>query len=123
MTTSPLEGQTFGGEPLLVRYIDFVKLPHTVFALPFSFLGVVYASARTQVTFGQGLLVLIAFTAARFAAMGFNRIADRHYDAINPRTIGEGAAGEGSGSCRPRCRCAEPGGGMVGGAQSYGSRA
>ena len=86
MTTSPLEGQTFGGESLLVRYIDFVKLPHTVFALPFSFLGVVYASARTRVTLVQGLLVLIAFASARFAAMGFNRIADRHYDAINPRT-------------------------------------
>lgn len=86
MTTSPLEGQTFGGQSLLVRYIDFVKLPHTVFALPFAFLGVVYASAYTQVTFVQGLLVLVAFAAARFAAMGFNRVADRHYDAINPRT-------------------------------------
>ncbi len=86
MTTSRLEGQTFGGESLLVRYIDFVKLPHTVFALPFAFLGVVYASAHTQATLVQGLLVLVAFASARFAAMGFNRIADRHYDAINPRT-------------------------------------
>ncbi|MGD2136478.1 MAG: UbiA-like polyprenyltransferase, partial [Gemmatimonadales bacterium] len=34
------------------------------------------------------LLVLLAFTAARFAAMGFNRIADRHLDATNPRTAG-----------------------------------
>lgn len=81
-----VDGQTFAGESLLVRYANFVKLPHTVFALPFALLGVVYASFRAPVTVRQGVLVVIAFTAARFAAMGFNRIADRHLDAINPRT-------------------------------------
>jgi 4-hydroxybenzoate polyprenyltransferase len=82
------EGQTFGGESLLIRYINFVKLPHTVFALPFALLGVVVASYKEPVTWRVGLLVVLAFTAARFVAMGFNRIADRHLDASNPRTQG-----------------------------------
>ena len=86
MTGGRREGQTFAGESLLFRYVNFVKLPHTVFALPFAFLGVVYASFYAPVTLRQGVLVLVAFTAARFAAMGFNRIVDRRYDALNPRT-------------------------------------
>jgi 4-hydroxybenzoate polyprenyltransferase len=80
------ERQTFGGESLLIRYANFVKLPHTVFALPFALLGVVVASYVRPVTWRHGVLVVIAFTAARFVAMGFNRIADRRIDARNPRT-------------------------------------
>ena len=80
------EGQTFGGESLFIRYINFVKLPHTVFALPFALLGVIVASYHRPVTWRVGLLVVVAFTAARFVAMGFNRIADRRIDARNPRT-------------------------------------
>src|SRR5688572_27604202 len=82
------EGQTFGGESLFVRYVNFVKLPHTIFALPFALLGVIVASYRQPVTWRVVLLVVIAFTAARFVAMGFNRIADRRIDARNPRTQG-----------------------------------
>lgn len=80
------EGQTFTGESLLVRYVNFVRLPHTVFALPFALLGVVAASRDTAVTWRTIGLVALAFTAARFVAMGFNRIADRELDARNPRT-------------------------------------
>src|SRR5213594_425732 len=80
------EGQTFAGESLLVRYANFVKLPHTIFALPFALLGVVVASYRAAVT-GRTLgLAVLAFTCARFVALGFNRIADRALDARNPRT-------------------------------------
>jgi 4-hydroxybenzoate polyprenyltransferase len=80
------EGQTFAGESLFTRYVNFVRLPHTVFALPFALLGVVVASRAHPVT-GRVLgLVVVAFTAARFVAMGFNRIADRGLDAKNPRT-------------------------------------
>jgi 4-hydroxybenzoate polyprenyltransferase len=82
------EGQTFGGESLFVRYVNFVKLPHTIFALPFALLGVIVASYRQPVTWRVALLVVVAFTAARFVAMGFNRIADRRLDARNPRTQG-----------------------------------
>jgi 4-hydroxybenzoate polyprenyltransferase len=80
------EGQTLAGESLLVRYVNFVRLPHTVFALPFALLGVVVASRETAVTPRIVGLVALAFTAARFVAMGFNRIADRALDARNPRT-------------------------------------
>jgi len=80
------EGQTFVGESLLVRYANFVKLPHTVFALPFALLGLVVASRQTAVTWRMLGLVLLAFTCARFVALGFNRIADRELDARNPRT-------------------------------------
>jgi 4-hydroxybenzoate polyprenyltransferase len=80
------EGQTWGGEHLLVRYANFVRLPHTVFALPFALLGVVAASYAYAVTWRTLGLVILAFTAARFVALGFNRIADRELDARNPRT-------------------------------------
>ena len=82
----PREGQTFAGESLLVRYVNFVKLPHTVFALPFALLGVVVASYKQPVTWRVASLVVVAFTAARFVAMAFNRIADRRLDSRNPRT-------------------------------------
>jgi 4-hydroxybenzoate polyprenyltransferase len=81
------EGQTFTGESLLVRYVNFVKLPHTVFALPFALLGVLAAAPASAVTLRTLALVVVAFSAARWAAMGFNRIADRTYDARNPRTM------------------------------------
>ncbi|HET8625205.1 MAG TPA: UbiA-like polyprenyltransferase [Gemmatimonadales bacterium] len=80
------EGQTFAGESLLARYASFVKLPHTLFALPFALVGVLAASMHTPVTARVVLLVVVAFSSARWAAMGFNRIADRAYDARNPRT-------------------------------------
>lgn len=80
------EGQTFAGESLLVRYVNFVKLPHTLFALPFALLGVLAASLQVPVTLRTVGLVVVAFTAARWVAMGFNRIADREYDGRNPRT-------------------------------------
>src|SRR5216110_2233130 len=77
------EGQTFGGGSLLVRYANFVKLPHTVFALP---LALLVASRDVAVTWRTLGLVVLAFTCARFVALGFNRIADRELDAKNPRT-------------------------------------
>jgi len=80
------EGQTLAGESLLVRYANFVKLPHTLFALPFALLGVLAASYRAPVTPRIVGLVVVAFSAARWVAMGFNRIADRNFDARNPRT-------------------------------------
>ena len=80
------EGQTFAGESLLVRYINLVKLPHTLFALPFALLGVLAAAQVVPVRPRTVLLVVLAFSAARWAAMGFNRIADLQFDARNPRT-------------------------------------
>lgn len=85
---SAREGQTFAGRSLLARYASFVKLPHTLFALPFAGVGAVLASYQhpDRITLAAILWIVVAFTAARFAAMGFNRIVDRAYDARNPRT-------------------------------------
>jgi 4-hydroxybenzoate polyprenyltransferase len=66
--------------------VNLVKLPHTVFALPFALVGVTLASYHAPVTVREIGWIVLAFTAARFAAMGFNRIADRQIDASNPRT-------------------------------------
>ncbi|HJP85490.1 MAG TPA: UbiA-like polyprenyltransferase [Gemmatimonadaceae bacterium] len=80
------EGQTFVGQGVLLRHVNLVRLPHTLFALPFALVGVVLASYVAPITIRAVLWVVVAFTAARFAAMGFNRIADREIDARNPRT-------------------------------------
>ena len=80
------DGQTFDGTSLLVRLANFVKLPHTVFALPFALVGGCLATAVRTPTWAEVGWVLLAFTAARFAGMGFNRIVDRDVDARNPRT-------------------------------------
>jgi 4-hydroxybenzoate polyprenyltransferase len=57
-----------------------------VFALPFALVGVIFASYLHAVTVWPVVWIVVAFTSARFAAMGFNRIVDRHVDARNPRT-------------------------------------
>lgn len=84
--SSHREGQTFAGASRFVRYVNFVKLPHTVFALPFALVGVTLATYVAPATPRLLGWVVLAFTAARFAAMGFNRIVDRHFDSRNPRT-------------------------------------
>jgi 4-hydroxybenzoate polyprenyltransferase len=80
------EGQTLRGGGRLVDYSNLVKLPHTVFALPFALVGATLASYQHTVTLAAVGWILLAFTSARFAAMGFNRIVDRRIDALNPRT-------------------------------------
>src|SRR3989442_5061570 len=77
---TPREGQTLVGESLLVRYANFVRLPHTIFALPFAVLGVVMASYRAPVTLRTLRVVVLAFTCGRFVALGFHRLADRTID-------------------------------------------
>jgi 4-hydroxybenzoate polyprenyltransferase len=86
LSSEAREGQTFAGQSLFVRYVNFVRLPHTVFALPFALLGVVVASRERAVTWRVLGLAVLAFTCARFVALGFNRIADRELDRRNPRT-------------------------------------
>ena len=81
------EGQTFAGATRLSTYASFVKLPHTVFALPFALIGVILASYSHPVSWSTLGWTVLAFTSARFAAMGFNRIVDREFDARNPRTV------------------------------------
>lgn len=86
MSNNIIEGQTLGGSGRLVDYSNLVKLPHTIFALPFALVGAILASYRHPVSVADVGWILLAFTSARFAAMGFNRIVDRSIDALNPRT-------------------------------------
>ncbi|MCA1594310.1 MAG: putative 4-hydroxybenzoate polyprenyltransferase [Acidobacteria bacterium] len=65
--------------------LEMIKIEHTLFALPFAFLGAVLA-ARGLPTWWQALWITLAMVGARSSAMAFNRIADREYDAANPRT-------------------------------------
>lgn len=65
--------------------LEMIKIEHTLFALPFAFLGAVLA-ANGLPTLRQILWIIVAMVGARSAAMAFNRIADRTIDARNPRT-------------------------------------
>ncbi len=69
----------------LKTYLEFVKIEHTLFALPFAYAGAVLAAHGIP---SLRLIVLIAtaFTGMRTAAMTLNRIIDREIDALNPRT-------------------------------------
>lgn len=62
-----------------------IKIEHTLFALPFAFLGAVLA-AQGIPSGGKLLWISLAMVGARSTAMAFNRLADRDYDARNPRT-------------------------------------
>jgi 4-hydroxybenzoate polyprenyltransferase len=66
---------------------EMIKFEHTLFALPFAFLGMVLAAGGWPEWPTVGWITL-AMVGARSAAMGFNRLADRHLDAANPRTSG-----------------------------------
>jgi 4-hydroxybenzoate polyprenyltransferase len=69
----------------LRTYLEMIRFAHTVFALPFAFMGVVLAAGGIPP--GRTLWwVLMAMVGARSGAMGTNRIADRYLDSLNPRT-------------------------------------
>src|SRR5205807_9095406 len=65
--------------------LEMIKIEHTLFALPFAFLGAVLAARGVPSTW-QLVWITIAMVGAISTAMAFNRIADREYDARNPRT-------------------------------------
>lgn len=74
----------------LRKWLQFVRFSHTVFALPFALAAMAVAARDNRGwpgwrTFG---LVIAAMVCARTCAMAFNRIADRKFDALNPRTAG-----------------------------------
>jgi 4-hydroxybenzoate polyprenyltransferase len=68
------------------NYASLVRFSHTVFALPFAFASLVLAWPNHPITLRTVLWILVAMVGARTAAMGFNRLADRKFDALNPRT-------------------------------------
>jgi 4-hydroxybenzoate polyprenyltransferase len=65
--------------------LTMIKFEHTLFALPFAFLGAILA-ANGLPSLRQGIWITVAMVGARSAAMTFNRIIDRDIDAANPRT-------------------------------------
>src|ERR1044072_801029 len=65
--------------------LEMIKIEHTLFALPFAFLGAVLA-ANGLPTLRQIGWIIVAMVGARSTAMAFNRLADRKLDARNPRT-------------------------------------
>jgi len=70
----------------LADYASLVKFSHSVFALPFALASLTLAGTRYHVSAAALGWIVVAMVAARTAAMGFNRLADRKFDALNPRT-------------------------------------
>ena len=71
------------------QYFELIKFSHTLFALPFALLGAALAAhddAGWHVRVRDWVGILLCMATARSAAMAFNRLADRHFDARNPRT-------------------------------------
>jgi 4-hydroxybenzoate polyprenyltransferase len=70
------------------KYLSLVKFAHTIFAMPFALIGYTLAVSLDEYDFSLRLLILVilCMVFARNAAMGFNRFADRRFDALNPRT-------------------------------------
>lgn len=69
----------------LTTTLRMIKFEHTLFALPFAFLGAVLAADGLP-SLWQIFWITMAMVGARSAAMAFNRIVDRRIDAANPRT-------------------------------------
>ncbi len=70
------------------KYFSLVLFAHSIFALPFAFIGFFLAVNTTSFSFSwlQLVLMLMCMVCARNAAMAFNRYLDRDIDALNPRT-------------------------------------
>lgn len=69
----------------LLVILEMIKFEHTVFALPFAFLGA-FIAARGFPGGATSFWIVVAMFGARSAAMAFNRLIDRNFDALNPRT-------------------------------------
>ncbi len=67
--------------------LDSIKFEHSIFALPFAYLGMVLAG-RGFPSWEKILWITVAMVGARTLAMASNRVVDAHYDALNPRTAG-----------------------------------
>lgn len=73
---------------VLRKWAEFVRFSHTIFALPFALAAMLVAARESRGWPGWRtfLLILAAMVCARTCAMCFNRIVDRRFDALNPRT-------------------------------------
>src|SRR5579859_2256464 len=73
---------------VLQKWASFVRFSHTVFALPFALAAMLVAARDHRGWPGWQVfgIILICMVCARTCAMAFNRIVDRKFDALNPRT-------------------------------------
>src|SRR3990172_10277827 len=85
MSTSQPPATGFSPLAKLRLILDSIRFEHTIFTLPFAYLGMVLAADGLP-TFYQFLWITVAMASARTLAMSANRIIDRHQDAENPRT-------------------------------------
>jgi 4-hydroxybenzoate polyprenyltransferase len=87
MTAAGASEQTRDGAlGQVVKFGRMIKFEHTLFALPFALAAAAIAARAHGITAARVAGIVIAMAGARTAAMGFNRIVDRHIDARNPRT-------------------------------------
>jgi 4-hydroxybenzoate polyprenyltransferase len=70
----------------LTTYLSFVRFSHSVFALPFALTGALLAWREQPFSWTQVVWIGVCMVGARSAAMGFNRLVDARFDALNPRT-------------------------------------
>src|SRR5699024_4229825 len=70
------------------KYFSLVLFAHSIFALPFAFIGFFLATTSNDLNFSliKFILMLLCMVFARNAAMAFNRYIDRDIDILNPRT-------------------------------------
>ena len=74
-----------GGVAKLATFLEAIKFEHTIFALPFAYLGMLLAAGGAP-TLAQFVWITVAMASARTLAMALNRLIDREIDARNPRT-------------------------------------
>ncbi len=70
----------------ILAYGRMIKFSHSIFAMPFALASAWLASRQSPLSPGGWALVVVCMVSARSAAMGFNRLVDRRFDAANPRT-------------------------------------
>ncbi|HEX3904847.1 MAG TPA: UbiA-like polyprenyltransferase [Polyangia bacterium] len=85
-TAAPPDDARAGALGHVVKFGRMVKFEHTLFALPFALAAAAIAARGHGLSVGRLAGIIVAMAGARTAAMGFNRIVDRHIDAKNPRT-------------------------------------
>ena len=71
---------------MLKKILNFTKIEHTAFSLPLILTGAWMGAGNRWPRISVLLLIVVAATGARIFGMSFNRIFDRHIDALNPRT-------------------------------------
>ncbi|MBI4580100.1 MAG: UbiA family prenyltransferase, partial [Planctomycetes bacterium] len=86
-STTPAQGSSLDPARSLRLLLENVKFEHTIFALPFAYIGMVLAADGLPTPW-QVAWITLAMASARTLAMSLNRVVDRELDARNPRTAG-----------------------------------